>query len=73
MLGNSIFTVIGVGSGMALALKNRGTGKSVWRPFIIATSFGALGDITYGYTGNCRKLIDEFELAKKTFIESKGN
>lgn len=62
MLGNSVCTVIGVASGTALGIRQ----KSL-RPFVKLVTVGTLADLFYGYTGNCRALIDDFNHAKRSY------
>ena len=62
MLGNYTGTVIGVGVGVALGIR-----KKHLRPFVYAITLGTFADLFYGYTGNCRALLDDYNQAKESF------
>jgi hypothetical protein len=70
MLGNQVFTVLGVAIGVGFAFRNRGTGRNIWRPFIISISVGSFTDLLYGYCGNCRILIEEYDAMKRIHKEA---
>ena len=61
MLSNSVGTIIGVAIGTYLGLKRKNL-----RPFVVAISFGTVADLFYGYTNNCRRLLDDFDRAKRS-------
>ena len=62
MLSNSMFTIGGVAIGTFLGLR-----KKHLRPFVYAITFGTFADLLYGYTGNCRALIDDYNRAMKPY------
>lgn len=62
MLDNSLYTVLGVCSGVAIFSKTR-----VKRHFVIAITAGTFADLFIGYHGTCRPLREDFELAKAEY------
>jgi phage shock protein PspC (stress-responsive transcriptional regulator) len=65
MLSNSVGTVAGVGIGMYLGIQ-----KKNLRPFVVAITIGAMADLFYGYTGNCRAMIDDYNVCKAMYAQS---
>jgi hypothetical protein len=61
MLSNSWFTIAGVAIGTFLGVRRKNL-----RPFVYAITAGTAADLFYGYTGNCRRIIDDYEKAKKS-------
>lgn len=66
MLGNSVCTVAGVCVGTALGIQRKNL-----RPFVKLVTLGTIFDLGYGYTGNCRTLIDDYNHAKASYAVSK--
>jgi hypothetical protein len=62
MLDNSLYTVLGVCSGVAIFSKTR-----IKRHFVIAITAGTFADLVIGYFGTCRPLREDFELAKAEY------
>jgi|TARA_B110000090_G_scaffold161286_1_gene177942 hypothetical protein len=63
MLQQSMFTVVGVGIGLAVGLQRKNL-----RPFVAWSMMGTLGDMGYGYLHACRPIIEEYEECKKVFL-----
>jgi hypothetical protein len=61
MLGNSVGTVVGVAVGTILGVRRKNL-----RPFVYAITMGTSADLFYGYAGNCRELIEDYEACKRT-------
>ena len=59
MLSNSVCTIAGVGIGMFFGIRR----KSL-RPFVYAITLGSSGDLFYGYYGNCRESIADYNASK---------
>ena len=62
MLDTSMFTVLGVGTGLALFLRTK-----VVRHFVIATAVGTCTDLFVGYYGTCRPLREDYLKCKENF------
>lgn len=62
MLSNSWFTIAGVAVGTFLGVR-----KKNLRPFVYSITAGTFADLLYGYTGNCRAILDDYEKAKKSY------
>jgi hypothetical protein len=66
---NSMFTVVGVGVGLAIGLQTKNL-----KLFILCSTFGTFGDVVYGYSFNCRPLIDDYNNCKaKHDLQILGN
>ena len=59
MLANSTFTIIGVVVGTFFGLRRKHL-----RPFVYAITIGTFSDLFYGYTMNCRPMINDYNRAK---------
>ena len=62
ILSNNYFIVAGICYGIF-----RGRQRKSMRPLVAGTAIGQLGDLFYGYYGNCRKTIDDFNIVKKHY------
>lgn len=60
MLSNSMGAVAGVAVGTYLGIRRKHL-----RPFVYAITIGTFADMVYGYTNNCRPLINDYMAAKK--------
>jgi len=66
MLGQYFATAAGVGIGLAMGMQRRNV-----RPFLVFATAGTVMDFVHGYTGPCRTLIEEFNVAVKEVEEER--
>ena len=59
MLQQSMFTVVGVGVGLALGLRSKNI-----KPFLLATFTGTVGDYSYGLLYACKDVIEDYQKCK---------
>lgn len=62
MLEQYFGTAAGVGIGLAIGLQRRNV-----KPFLLVATAGSLMDYVHGYIGPCSSLIEDYNLAKKSF------
>ena len=62
MLDTSMFTVLGVGTGLAICLRTKSK-----RHFVYATAIGTVSDLFVGYYGSCRPLREDYLKCKESF------
>ena len=65
MLDTSVFTVIGVGTGLVAFFRTRKK-----RHFVIAAAAGTVADMVYGYYGSCRPLRNDYDKCKASYDEN---
>lgn len=68
MLQQMMFTVAGVGVGLALYVRTKS-----FRNFVIPATLGTIGDSINGYVGPCRTLIEDYNNAVKAVSNKKSN
>ena len=62
MLQQSMFTVVGVGAGLALALKMKNI-----RPFLLGAFGGTVGDYSYGLLYACKDVLEDYQRCKADY------
>ena len=59
MLQQSMFTVVGVGIGLAFGLRSKNV-----KPFLLGAFGGTLGDYGYGILYACKSVIEDYQKCK---------
>ena len=62
MLQQSMFTVVGVGAGLALALRTKNI-----KPFLLGAFGGTVGDYSYGLFYACKGVIEDYQKCKQDY------